>query len=154
MPALTRRRCPEAREECWRIYFGTVHVGTIAIRSGVPVYQDQWSWRLGFYPVSHRGEVAAGTAATFEQARRNFETAWRALQPKLSEADFQAYRRQRAFVSWKHAMWDTGCKLPTQVVDGRSRCFCGTEIGIADVERHVHAAHMEDYKRSTDETAR
>jgi hypothetical protein len=22
MPTLTRRRCPEAREECWHIYFG------------------------------------------------------------------------------------------------------------------------------------
>jgi hypothetical protein len=40
-------------------------------------------------------------------------------------------------------MWDQGCKLPTQVADGRSRCFCGTEIGIADVEPHVAAVHME-----------
>jgi hypothetical protein len=79
-----RRRCPEAREECWHVYYDDVHVGTIRLRSGVPVYQDQWSWSLGFYPVSHRGEDGAGTAATFEQARRNFETAWRGLQPNLS----------------------------------------------------------------------
>jgi hypothetical protein len=33
MPALTRRRDHERREECWLIYFGDVHVGTIAVRS-------------------------------------------------------------------------------------------------------------------------
>jgi hypothetical protein len=39
-------------------------------------------------------------------------------------------------------MWDTGLKLPTRP-DGRSQSFCGAPIGIADVERHVLAAHME-----------
>ena len=43
----------------------------------------------------------------------------------------------------KQAMWDAGLKLPTQVADGRSTCFCGAAIGIADVEQHVLAAHME-----------
>jgi hypothetical protein len=37
-------------------------------------------------------------------------------------------------------MWDAGLKLPTQVADGRSRCFCGAEIGIADVEQHADGA--------------
>jgi len=37
MPALTRRRSPDAREECWRIYFGDVHVSTIALTdAGTP----------------------------------------------------------------------------------------------------------------------
>jgi hypothetical protein len=36
MTALTRRRDPEAREECWHIYYGDVRVGTIAIKSGAP----------------------------------------------------------------------------------------------------------------------
>jgi hypothetical protein len=40
-------------------------------------------------------------------------------------------------------MWDAGCKVPTQLAEGRSRCFCGAEISIADSEGHVHAAHME-----------
>jgi hypothetical protein len=48
MPALTRRRCPEAREECWHVYHGDVHVGTIRLRSGVPVDKDQWGWPCGF----------------------------------------------------------------------------------------------------------
>ena len=32
--------------ECWHVYYGDVHVGTIGIRSGVPVDRDQWSWSL------------------------------------------------------------------------------------------------------------
>jgi hypothetical protein len=43
MPALTRRRYPE-RPDCWHVYYGDVHVGTIAIRAGVPVDVDQWGW--------------------------------------------------------------------------------------------------------------
>jgi hypothetical protein len=33
MPELTRRRNLEAREDCWHVYYGDVHVGTIAIDS-------------------------------------------------------------------------------------------------------------------------
>jgi hypothetical protein len=36
MPALTRRRSLDAPEECWHIYYGDVHAGTIAIRIGIP----------------------------------------------------------------------------------------------------------------------
>ena len=32
MPELTRRRSPDARDECWHVYFGDVLVGTIAVR--------------------------------------------------------------------------------------------------------------------------
>ncbi len=39
-----------------------------------------------------------------------------------------------------HATWEAGLKLPTQVADGRSTCFSGAAIGIADVEQHVYAA--------------
>ena len=40
-------------------------------------------------------------------------------------------------------MWDACCKLPTPVADGRARCFCDTEIGLADMDNHIYAAHME-----------
>jgi len=36
MPELTRRRSPDAAEECWHVYYGDVCVGTIALRSGNP----------------------------------------------------------------------------------------------------------------------
>ena len=33
MPALTRRRNPDARQESWLVYYGDVHVGTIGLRA-------------------------------------------------------------------------------------------------------------------------
>jgi hypothetical protein len=36
MPELTRRRSPDAPEECWHVYYCDVRVGTIAIRTGMP----------------------------------------------------------------------------------------------------------------------
>ena len=89
-----------------------------------------------------RGLRASGTAKSFDAAPA-FDMAWQWLLPKFTEADLLEYRRHRAFDVWKHAMWDAGLKLQTQTEDGRSTCFCGAEIGIADVESHVLAAHMD-----------
>jgi hypothetical protein len=77
MPELTRRRYPEAREECWHVYYSDVHAGTIAKRIGIPFDEDPWGWSCGFYPGSHPGECTNGVAATFDQARADFEAAWR-----------------------------------------------------------------------------
>jgi hypothetical protein len=76
MPALTRRRSPYAREECWHVYYGDVQAGTIAIRTGIPHDKDPWGWICGFYPGCHPGEHRSGTAATLDQARAAFEQAW------------------------------------------------------------------------------
>jgi hypothetical protein len=72
-----------------------------------------------------------------------FDMARQWLLPKFTEADFTAYRRHCAFDQWKRAMWDAGLKLPTQVANGPSTCFCGATIGIADMESHVYTAHTE-----------
>jgi hypothetical protein len=141
MPALSRRRDPDAREECWLIHYGDVHVGTIRLRTGCPVDVDQWTWSCGFYPGSHRGEHEDGTAVDFEQARAAFEAAWLRILPTQTEADFQAWRDERDSTAWKYAMWDAGMRMPTQMPSGRSRCFCGAEIDIRGVEDHVRAAH-------------
>jgi hypothetical protein len=74
MPALTRRRSKDAREECWHVYYGDVRVGTIAIRSGNPADTDPWAWSCGFYPGSHPREYTSGTAATFEGWSRDIST--------------------------------------------------------------------------------
>src|SRR5882762_7836069 len=50
MAALTRRRSPDALDECWHVYFGDVRVGTIAIRTGMPPGEDPWGW-------ARRGEL-------------------------------------------------------------------------------------------------
>ena len=55
MTTLTRRRSPDAREECWQICYGDVRVGTIAKRIGIPRDQAPWGWTCGFYPGSHPG---------------------------------------------------------------------------------------------------
>jgi hypothetical protein len=52
-------------------------------------------------------------------------------------------RKQRAWTEWKYAMWDSGCKLPSQLASGQSRCFCGAVINIKGMSQHVHVAHME-----------
>jgi hypothetical protein len=72
MPELTRSRYPEIHD-CWHVYYGDVHVGTIALRSGAPVDVDQWGWILGFYPGTEPEEYRDGTAKTFDVARANFD---------------------------------------------------------------------------------
>src|SRR5258708_6071914 len=62
MPTLTRRLYPE-RDNCWHIYYGDIHAGTIAIRTGNPHDTDPWEWSCGFYPGSHPGEHQGDTAA-------------------------------------------------------------------------------------------
>jgi hypothetical protein len=142
MPALTRRRDPEARQESWRVFYGDVQVGTIGLRSGVPMHAEPWHWSCRFYPVSHRGLREDGIAPAFSTARSDFESAWSRLLPKITDADLSEYRRECAWIAWKYGMWDCGCKLPTQEPSGLSRCFCGTEIGIVRTRLHVYAVHM------------
>jgi hypothetical protein len=140
MLALTRRRYPE-RQDCWHVYYGDVHVGTIARRTGCPVDVDQWEWRCGFYPGIEPGGHQSGTAIDFEQSRADFEAAWRAILAGLNATNFQNWRYQRDATAWKYAMWDAGLKLPTQLPTGRSRCYCGASIDVAGVPDHVRAAH-------------
>jgi hypothetical protein len=112
MPFLSRRRDPEAPRECWHVYFGDVRVGTIAIRSGNPVDTAPWGRSCGFYPGSHPGEWTNGTAASFEEARVDFECAWRIFLAKRTEADFQAWRDQQAWTAEKYRRFDRGERMP------------------------------------------
>jgi hypothetical protein len=75
MLALTRRRSPVHRQEYWLIYYGDVHVGAIAERTGNPHDTEPWEWRCVFYPGSSPGECTIGTAETFDQARAEFGAA-------------------------------------------------------------------------------
>ena len=69
MPKLTRRRYPE-RQDCWNIYFGDVHVGTIAKCVGNPGAAERWQWMCGFYPGSKPGEQTNGTADDLRPSAR------------------------------------------------------------------------------------
>jgi hypothetical protein len=76
MPALTRRRDPNAHQQTWLICYGDVHAGTIMRCVGNPNAAPQWQWGCGFYPGSRPGECTTGTAASFEAARSAFLAAW------------------------------------------------------------------------------
>jgi hypothetical protein len=89
MPALTRRRDRSLPQECWRIYYGDVHAGTISQCVGNPGAAPKWQRRCGFYPGSRPGECTGGTAATFDAAREAFEAAWRILLVRRAETIFR-----------------------------------------------------------------
>jgi hypothetical protein len=112
MPVLTRRRDPDAHQEVWRVYYGDVKVGLIAIRSGNPDSTDPWQWHCGFYPGSHPRECTTGTAASFDHARTAFEAAWRVFLANRTEADFQAWRDQQAWTAEKYRRFDRGERMP------------------------------------------
>jgi hypothetical protein len=114
MPVLTRRRNPDVPQETWLVYYGDVRVGSIAIRSGNPADTDPGGWRCGFYPGSEPGECTSRTAATFDQARADFEVAWRVFLSNRTEADFQEWRDQRDTTARKYALWEAGERLPSQ----------------------------------------
>jgi hypothetical protein len=112
MPALTRRRDRSRPLECWRIYYGDVHVGTIAQCVGNPGAAPKWQWRCGFYPGSRPGECTNGTANTPEEARAAFERAWRVFLAKRTEAGFQEWREQQAWTEENYRRFDRGERMP------------------------------------------
>jgi hypothetical protein len=78
----------------------TLHVGTIALRTGMPPGEDPWDWNCGFYPGSHPG-------------RADFEKAWRVFLSKRTEADFQAWRDQRDWTTDKYRRFDRHERMPS-----------------------------------------
>jgi len=140
MPELTRRRSLDAPDECWHVYYGDVRVGTIAIRTGMPPGEDPWGWNCGFYPGSHPRECTDGTAATFDQARADFETAWQVFLANRTEADFQTWRDERDWTDRKYAMWQAGDRMPSQKPSSLMTCRCGQVFDshrLADTLFHV-----------------
>src|SRR6266850_5171343 len=108
MPALTRRRSTDAREEYWHIYYGAC----ASARS-----QDASATRLTLtpgngYPGSHPRECTSDTSETFEQARTDFEAPWAVFLSKRTPADFQAWREQQAWTPEKYRRFDRGERMP------------------------------------------
>jgi hypothetical protein len=143
MAVYTRRRNPDARQESWQVCYSDVRVGSIAMRSAIRPTPTRGAGAAASIRAAIQRECTSGTAATFDQARADFEESWRVFLANRTEADFDEYRKHRAWTAWKYAMWDSGCKLPTQLASGRSTCFCGAVIDIKGMSRHVHIAHME-----------
>jgi hypothetical protein len=143
MPALTRRRDRDAHQEAWLIYHRDVHVGTIARTVGNPNAALQWQWRCGFYPGSESRECTSSTAATFDEARADFEAAWRVFLSKRTEADFQEWREQRDWMARKYAMWEAGERLPSQRPTSIMRCTCGESFDSHRLDESlIHVPHL------------
>jgi hypothetical protein len=143
MPDLTRRRSTDAPEECWHVYYGDVQAGSIAIRTGIPHDEDPWGWDCGFYPGSRPGEHQSGTAATFDQARADFEAAWCVFLSNRTEADFQAWRDARDWTARKYAMWERGERLPSQSPNSMMTCPCGELFDSHDPDgSYIHRGHI------------
>lgn len=142
MPLLIRRRSKDdPHRETWLIYFGDVRVGVIGRRAGVPNSAPQWGWSCGFHPGTDRGEHRRGVAETFDQARVSFQAAWEELVATRKEADYEAWRRQRDWTTWKDRMHSLALPLPTQLAEGIARCFCGEVVSIRTLDAHVRTAH-------------
>ena len=143
MPQLTRRRNLEAPDECWHVFYGDVRVGTIAIRTGIPHHEDPWGWACGFYPGSHPAECTSGAAATFDQARVEFEDAWRIFLSNRTEADFDTWRAERDWTARKYAMWQAGERLPSQKPSSLMTCPCGEVFDSHRLEYTlIHVPHI------------
>jgi hypothetical protein len=98
---------------------------------------------------SHPGDCTNGTAATFDQARADFESAWLVFLSKRTEADFQAWRDQRDWTARKYALWDAGKRLPPNEWEpGKPcsiylKCPCGNIFNSHRLEENlVHVPHI------------
>jgi hypothetical protein len=111
--ALTRRRSPDHPfQHCWLIYYGDIHAGTISERTGNPHDTEPWEWQCGFYPGSRPGECTSGTAEAFDQARADFEAAWKVFFSNRTDVDLQAWRDQEAWTAEKYRRFDRGERMP------------------------------------------
>ena len=133
MVELTRRRDDTEDLEQWSIWDGDVRVG---VMRHVNATEGSMTWQGGCWGRE------TGNADTFDEARAEFQKAWDRVAPTITEADRDAFRFQEAHTAWKYAMWDAGCRMPTQSPDGWSHCFCGARITISGVTDHIRAAHM------------
>jgi hypothetical protein len=113
------------------------------VRVGIPPGEDPWGWNCGFYPGCHPREQTHGTAATFDQARGEFEQAWRIFLSNRTETDFQAWRHQRDQTARKYAVWERGELLPSQKPNSMMCCPCGETFDshrLAD--NLIHVPHI------------
>jgi hypothetical protein len=122
----------------------------------MPPGEDPWGWSCGFYFGSHPGERTNGSSATFDEARADFEEAWRAFLSRRSEADFREWRDERDRTARKYAMWEAGKRLPPNEWEpGKPcriymKCPCGETFDSHQLEEnlvhvpHITAAHAAD----------
>lgn len=135
MPGLIRRRVNDQNTENWLIFSDGMHIGSIGIRSRVPVHIDQWQWTVAPYPVSHRGIRDGGKARSFlrRRAKRSSSRGVRSVE-NHRRGSSRAPSPARSH------------RMEIQDVERRLRgrgCFCGEDIDLSSTEGHAYTAHME-----------
>ena len=111
---LTRRPDP-THPDCWQIFCGDVHVGTIAKKAaGGKAAIEWWHWRAGFYAGTRPGEIKTGKAISLKVANVRFYRAWLAFAASRTEADFQALRDHIEWTRRKYAALDNGERAPSR----------------------------------------
>jgi hypothetical protein len=116
MPTLTRRRYPE-RPDCWHIYCGDIHAGTIARRVGIRLTNIRGAGAVASTRAAIPASAPSARRRHTNRPRAGFEQAWR------TEADFREWRETHAWSPWKYAMFDKGCRMPTQwLLNSRFGC--------------------------------
>lgn len=141
---LTRRRLNTEHLEAYGIYDGDIRVGGLMRLSGTAGAM-LWQWACGFYPgCDLKTQMSSGNKDTYDEAKAEFEKAWEKLRPQITPAMRDEWPQQQAFTAWKYAMHDSGCRMPTQSPDGRSKCFCGEEITTEGVPDHIRTCHKLD----------
>jgi hypothetical protein len=143
MPALTRRRSTDAREECWHIFYGDVHAGTIAIRSGVPHDEDQWGWSCGFYPGSR---LAFGRACPAGQCRKVKVATGNKLKACVRRARIsRRNRRRRHQRQYPDPYWQGSLAFPVERKPAEVNCG---HVLLAAVEQRSRARNAKRLKVS------
>ena len=98
---------------------------------------------MRFLPGHEPGEYTDGRAVTFDQARADFERAWKVFLSNRTEANFQAWRDQRDWTERKYAMWERGEKPPSQKPSFLMRCPCGEVFDSHRLDNTViHVPHI------------
>jgi hypothetical protein len=88
-------------------------------------------------------ECTSGAAATFDQARVEFEDAWRVFLSKRTKADFETWRAQRDWTARKYAMWQAGERMPSQNPGSLMTCPCGEVFDSHRLEHTlIHVPHI------------
>jgi hypothetical protein len=64
-------------------------------------------------------ECTDGSAATFDQARADFEDAWPVFLSNRTEADFRAWREERDWTAEKYRRFDRRERMPSRETGNR-----------------------------------
>jgi hypothetical protein len=111
MPVLIRRRSPHHRQQCWEVYFGDVHVGTIAERTGNPT-PSLGNGGAASIPARALANALAARRRHSPKRAPISKTAWKVFLSNRSEADFQEWRNQEAWTAEKYRRFDRGERMP------------------------------------------